>query len=191
MNSRERGVVVDIGGGKGERAFRDAALQPEFMFYVIDRGAPRVDDPVPDNVQFIEQFVDFGRPLPFPDKSVAVARMFFLMGELESSGRRPSRMTDEKFLYKMISSEVFRVLDDHGVLQVMEVRDTLFSTTTVLYELGFAITRSPELAMRGSSFHADQFYELFEQSGKSPEESHTAPLYFEAQKAMMPGFHGF
>jgi ubiquinone/menaquinone biosynthesis C-methylase UbiE len=188
MNTYERGTVVDIGGGDGSGILNWANQSPGMMFYVVD-SVPSVIQPRYNNVRFIDQLIDFGTVLPFPDKSVDVVKMNFLMGELNRETINASDSFEEA-LYCVAVTEARRVLVDDGVVQITEVRGNLRKAATVFFECGFYIFSSAVVAGRGASWYTDYFFDIFDRSGRSPEESKVLPMYFEAKKFFLPGRYG-
>ncbi len=175
-------LAIDIGGGAGERFLDLARHNPQKTYLVLDPNINNISDK-PDNLHLMPWRGDKSSAIPLPEESVNVAGISFLFGEMISREIKGYKMKDEKERYRVLITDLKRVLKRNGMIEIVDVKGNIKYVVEVLEEVGFKITQKPQrLKKEDYSPWSKIFFSVFYRSGKSEEESEALPMMVKSVK---------
>jgi hypothetical protein len=181
MINHEQEIIVDIGGGDGKKAIKEARENPEKHYFLFDSNT-NISEDLPPNITITLTDVDFGVNLPFIDGTVDEVWINYLMGEVRSGQEVGENILDDLSLYGLIVTEIYRVLHPAGRVLVMDVKGNITYVQEVFSSIGFTTTEPQPVADETGTSFTTRFFEIFRENARNPAESVILPMEFVATK---------
>jgi ubiquinone/menaquinone biosynthesis C-methylase UbiE len=184
MDSRERRIVVDIGGGTGTLARRRARENSDTIYCVADPRAENFASD-PSNYRIIPHLIGDHTPLPCPENTVSQVWIHYVMGEVldnNGSGNKGTTAKEEMELYAPLVREAHRVLSPGGDVWAIDAQGNGEYTRRVFSECGFSVGEARKVDDELTTPAVFEAYEHFYNSSRPRETSEIIPIQFIAKK---------